>query len=243
MTGAGMEDEVTKALGNRTDLTQARYLRWLNWAMFDICGFFRKRNFPAKRIHELEGQTLVIVDYDGATRTATVASAWTTTPVITDAYTLHRKKVPLTDATGLAATDIWTVMRLETVVEGSPLTQVGWRKVVGGQATTLEEPRVFARYGDSLIFRSAPEEQVSFRCYYYRQPTKITVSNIDNQADLSQEWHETVVLGAIWRGHERLMEPERAMEAKQQYIDEAGNRFDDYMIEELFIDRGMKVRK
>lgn len=286
MVGTDIVDEVQKALGNRTDISQARYLRWLNWAMFDLCGFHRKRLFPAKRFHELEGQTLftltvlsstaqagsssttivlnagasaiddyyndwvvsyddeemVITDYVGSTKAATIDGTWDTTPSTADEYTLHRKRVPLSDATGLAANRIWTIMRLETVTEGSKLTQKDWRKVIGGAATQLDQPGVFARYGDSLIFKTAPETSVSFRCYYYRQPTQITAANLAQEVDLSPEWHEMLVLGAIWRGHERLMEPERATEAKRQYVDEAGNRLDDYMIEELFIDRGMKVR-
>ncbi len=55
MTAQELIDEVSASLGNRTDITTARYLTWLNWAQYDLCGFHEKRLFPSKRFHELEG--------------------------------------------------------------------------------------------------------------------------------------------------------------------------------------------
>lgn len=281
-----MVDELQRALGNRTDISEARLVRWLNWAMLDLCGFHRKRVFPAKRFHQLEGQTTfsltvesgtaqdggstsitlsatasseddyyndqviscngeekVITDYSGGTHVATVHSAWSTDPESGDDYTIHRRKYPITGATGLTEDQVWTIMRLEEIDTGGELTHRDWRDVAGGQPTQLQEPGSFARYGDHIIFNTAPEEQVSFRCYYYRLPTLLATGSLTEECDLSEQWHETIVLGAIWRGHERLMEPERAQQARQLYVDEAANRLDDYMIEDIFIERGIKVRK
>jgi hypothetical protein len=51
--------ELRASLGNRTDIVDARYIRWLNWAMLDVCGFHKKRVFPPKRFHILEGKILL----------------------------------------------------------------------------------------------------------------------------------------------------------------------------------------
>ena len=49
-----IRDEVKRALGNRTDITDARYNRWINWAYLDICGFHKKRIYKPTRYHALE---------------------------------------------------------------------------------------------------------------------------------------------------------------------------------------------
>jgi hypothetical protein len=45
-------------MGNNTQITTARYIQWLNWAMLDICGIHRKRAFPPKRFHFLEADAV-----------------------------------------------------------------------------------------------------------------------------------------------------------------------------------------
>lgn len=54
MTAQELLDELKASMGNRTDLTDARYLLWLNWAMLDVCGMHRKRLFRPQRFHVLE---------------------------------------------------------------------------------------------------------------------------------------------------------------------------------------------
>jgi hypothetical protein len=59
---------------------------------------------------------------------------------------------------------------------------------------------------------------------------------------IPEAWHEVIILGALWRGHEALMEPERADVARAQYVDEALNRLNQYAIEEEHIERGLRAR-
>jgi len=49
-----IRDEVKRALGNRTDIADSRYDRWINWAYLDICGFHKKRIYKPTRFHALE---------------------------------------------------------------------------------------------------------------------------------------------------------------------------------------------
>ncbi len=58
MTTANLIDELKRSLGNRADITDTRYVRWLNWAIYDVCGYHRKRAYPARRFHFLENDIL-----------------------------------------------------------------------------------------------------------------------------------------------------------------------------------------
>lgn len=58
MTVEAMITELKASLGNRNDISNARYASWLSWAQEDICGFHRKRQFPPVRFRELEKDTL-----------------------------------------------------------------------------------------------------------------------------------------------------------------------------------------
>lgn len=58
MTAADLIDELKRSLGNRTDISNERYVRWLNWAMYDVIGYHRKRAYPSRRFHFLEDDIL-----------------------------------------------------------------------------------------------------------------------------------------------------------------------------------------
>ncbi|GAF68097.1 unnamed protein product, partial [marine sediment metagenome] len=67
MTVQEMVDELGASLGNRTDLAEARFVQWLNWAQYDLCGFHQKRLFPPIRFHELERQEVIQTLVDAGT--------------------------------------------------------------------------------------------------------------------------------------------------------------------------------
>lgn len=299
MTAGEMIDELQASLGNRTDITDARYATWLNWALYDLCGFHRKRMFTPARFRVLEGkivftispvsgtvtaaaagtvtvggwaatyvddyfndcvievtahsgtapdgllnQTRVITDYTGASGLITIDEDWATNPDTDTTISIYRRIFDLETLTGLDPDDaLWAIERLETL-RGTEIEKKDWEDLINVDISeaTAEVPEEYARYGDTLIFDSAIEDDLALRMWYYRYPTAFDSANQTVECELPESWHEIVVLGAIYRGFEKLMEPDRALEAKAQYVDEATNRITAYQLEDEHIERQLKAR-
>jgi hypothetical protein len=71
----------------------------------------------------------------------------------------------------------------------------------------------------------------------------LSADNLDGTSELPVYWHELLVLGAVYRGFQKLMEPDRAAEAYEQYNREVVNRLDDDELENAFISTGLRVRR
>lgn len=299
MTTQEMIDELQASLGNRTDITAARYTTWLNWAQYDLCGFHRKRMFTPARFRVLEGrvvanitidsglataqssttvtigslagtydddefndcvvkvtahaatapdgllnQVRMITDYVGATGQITIDEVWDTNPDAQTTLEIYRRVFDLETLTGLDPDeDLWVIERLETL-RGTEIEKKDWEDLINVDMTTAiaETPSEYARRGDSIIFDSAIEDELSLRFWYYRYPTLLSSTTPTVECELPEAWHEIVILGAIYRGFEKLMEPDRALEAKAQYVDEATNRITAYQLEDEHIERNLKAR-
>lgn len=288
MTTQAMIDELTASMGNRTDITTARYVQWLNWSLYDLCGFHRKRLLPSLRFRVLEGkfimniavvtgtaqagaattitlesgssavddfyndmiielddnQTAIITDYDGTTLIATVDATWTTNPGATTDYSIYVREVGILTYAGLSPNDaIWAIEKLETL-RGTELEKKDWMELIGIDATNAigDIPSEYARRGTSLLFDIAINEALALRGWYYRYPTVLAEATPTIECELPEYWHEVVVLGAIYRGFEKLMEPERADLARTHYVDEAANRITQAQLEDGHVQRQVKLR-
>lgn len=120
--------------------------------------------------------------------------------------------------------EIWALERIEHVDDGDPLDGKDWDALVGVDFLEYGSPGAFSHRGDSLLFDVSIEETESLRLWYYSYPTLFTEDGIDQECILPVDWHEVVLMGAIFRGHTRLMEPDRAAEARNEYIDMAVNK-------------------
>lgn len=302
MTTQEMRDELAASLGNRTDITDARYVQWLNWALLDLCGLHRRRAFPPKRFRILEqkltfsstvvsgtvasatastlvlvagdveisdyyndwvleitaydeagagtdtpdgliGQKRVVFDYDFATNTITIAEDWDTTPDAYTTYSIYQRIYDLNDDLGVdPAETLWAIQRMENFNTGVAITHKEWREVVGLDYRNTGEPVTFARRSNSIIFDVTPDETIYYRVWYYRFPTRLSTAAMDTECEIPDYWHEVIVLGALYRGHAKLMEPERADAAYEVYQKEAAYRQDSYTIESKQREEGLKMR-
>lgn len=298
MTTAEMVSELMASLGNRTDIVDARYALWLNWALYDLCGFHRKKMLPSLRFRVLEGKftasvpvvtdtatagaastiTLAVVssavddfykdrvleltDYDGdpddgllnqvriitgyvgATRVATLDEAWTVNPDSSTDYSIYQHEIDILTVTGLDP-DItfWSLEKLETI-RGTEIDKKDWQEMVGIDFTNAlaDIPSEYARHGDSILFNMAINETLAVRGWYYKHPTALVATSPAVICELPLNWHEVIVLGAVYRGFEKLMEPERAIEARAQYVEEAANRLTEQELDDGSISRGLKAR-
>lgn len=222
MTVQEMRDELASSLGNRGDLADARYVRWLNWALYDICGFHQKRAFAPKRFHELEDRE-------------------------TFSSVVSKREYDLETDVGVDPLDeLWAIEHLEEVATGDPLTQKDWKDLTGVTASNIGKPGNYCWHGSDLIFDKYPAaaDVVSYRLWIYKFPTIFTAANMDTQVPIIPVyWHELIVLGAAYRGHEKLLEPDRAQAALDRYVEEAINRRDRTEWESAAIGRGFKLKR
>lgn len=283
MTTEEMINEVRASLGNRTDISDARYVLWLNWALLDICGMHRKRVFTPKRFQELEDIVLVnltpfegdtgpnstttlidlgataspedgvyvnrVIRIMGVTRLivaytfpfATISEPLIAAPPLDEGYQIFRKQVSLAGDFVLDPKDaVYAIEKLESL-EGSPLIHTTWTDVVNEVYTTLGFPQKFARHGGSVIFSPTPSGGY-LRAYIYRYPRMLSATEPTERTNLQSIWDETIVLGAIARGFQKLMEPDRARETLDAYIYDLTNKMNSFQAEEYFWDRrGFKV--
>ena len=299
MITADLIDELKRSLGNRGDITDARYVRWLNWSIYDVCGYHRKRAYPARRFHFLEddilfnslvitgdcgsatsttfglaaadqqaddyyndmvveitdydgdapdglvGQIRLISDYDNATNIATVAEEWTVTPDTDTEYTTYRRKYSIVNDIGLnPQTQIFSVQLLEIATTGKKVAQKNWRELTGIDLdNSMGEPGSFARRGNSILFDKAVNEVIAFRLFYYKLHVLLNAEDTDAECEVPDNFEEAIVLGATYRGFDKLLEPDRAKEAYDKYIKRIVNTMGTYSVEEENMTKQVKVRR
>ena len=289
MTTADLIDELKRSLGNRADISDERYVRWLNWAIYDVIGYHRKRAYPSRRFHFLEddilfnsiivtgtieaatattfdlaagdqeaddyyndmvielddGQIRLISDYVNVDNKATIAEAWDTNPTGISTYSIYRRKYTLTNDVGLdPGTQIFSIQSMEFALTGSEITQKNWKELVGIDLdNSLGDPTSFARRGNNLLFNKAPNTVETLRLFYYRLPTLLYATDLTAECELPNNFEEAVVLGATYRGFDKLLEPDRADEAFDKYNKRIVNTLDAYSIEEYQMVKQVTVRR
>lgn len=301
MTTGEMISELKSSLGNRTDITDARYTVWLNWGLFDLCGFHMRRLVSPKRFHVLEDsllfatairknlcgatvsgttfqltggdavaapdyyndtvveltdysgdapdglldQKFVIYDYAGAGGgfVATIAGTWDVNPDTNTYYTIYRRNFSLNDVLFFpGAPRVWAVERIENLVDGGPVDHVDWSKLVGIDITDVGEPSSFANRGNRIMFDKPVDDAYFYRMFFYRLPALLSDADLPAVCEIPEDWHEMIVLGGVWRGFQKLMEPDRSLEAKGRYQSAVRDHQDAFQIAEVNVKRQMRVR-
>jgi hypothetical protein len=208
----------------------------------------------------LIGQQRLCTAFATVTGELTVEPAFTVAPDTNTTFSFYHRSYdlvghgPLTQpgllpVAGSATANnmtLWAIERIENAADGTPLTPKDWRELAGQTFYTKGTPSTFARRDTEILFDVAPDTDITWRIWYYRQPVLFNVNFLDTAAyvcELPDDWHELVLMGAIWRGWKALMEPQRADSAYQQYINEATNRIDTHMLEEKHVLKQFKVKR
>lgn len=279
MTTAQMIDELRRSLGNRTDISEERYVRWLNWAILDICNPKPVRGIPARRFHELEDMIMFSPTvYEGTVNNCTettleltgayssdivgarievgdyvrtivslTANVVGVSPVLPEVpedgeeFRILRDKFHIEDDVGISPKDsLWAIKRMLNVTTDEEIPQVVWsdmKSLVNGS------PTEFARYGDYLQYNVPLNNDKAYRLLIYRYPQMLSHEEPDGRTNLPIVWDEVVVLGAIYRGFDKLMEPERANSAKDKYIRALTTMQDSYYQEDGHISKRITARR
>jgi hypothetical protein len=300
MTTQEMITEVSASLGNRTDITAARVVSWLNWSIKRLASFVLHRRIDVKYFHSLEKhlnfQTEIlsgtmssapasddrfwlaaahvsatvdyykdwvveITDYTGTAPDGLVGQVriipssltsglcmlsedWLVTPDANTIYTLYRRIYPI-GVSPLQAENaystFWAIQRIERI-SGGELNHKPWLDIVGQNFANIGAPSAFARRGNSLIFDITPNTGIWYRMWYYAYPSAISALNLSGYSDIPEIWHEVIVLGAIYRGHRALMEPDRAAESRATWYDEITNMTDTQDLEGMHVENRIRMR-
>jgi hypothetical protein len=180
-----------------------------------------------------------------ATYILSLNEAWDVEPDAYTEYTLYKQMYALdgTDIPVEPMEEIWAIQQIERLSDGAILEMKQWQEIMSGSFPQIGTPGAFARYGQSIIFDIVPESEGTYRLWYYSYPEALSADNLDGTSELPVYWHELLVLGAVYRGFQKLMEPDRAAEAYEQYNREVVNRLDDDELENAFISTGLRVRR
>lgn len=108
----------------------------------------------------------------------------------------------------------------------------------------------YAIYGGVLDVDPTPNVSTEFRMFYYSRPPSLSVAGDTIALDIS--WEELVLLGAVYRGYDALLEPERARAHQMVYdaqlarrvnLDFQASKFNDQNVTGLKLPHyGMVVR-
>ena len=300
MTVTELLDELGASMGNRTDLTVARRLLWLNWAQYDLCGFHQKRLFPPIKFHVLEARVLFklsivsgtagadsttaaihlpgssvdmdaytdwiikLTDYTGdapsgllnqvrtiysyagnPTFLAIVEPAWSVAADANTDYEIYKRWYHLlADVDVSPQLSIHSIERMEYIDGGTEIEQVEWPALTGADyAIGLGDPTEFAHHGDNLLFNKTPNAAKAIRMFCYRYPLRLTDAAPETDVcELPEAWHRAVVLGAMQIGFRKLMEPERASEARTRYIEHVNSHKSSFANESRHTPSRMRVK-
>ena len=198
-----------------------------------------------------ETQNCMIIAYNGTTRVATLDRPLdddTSSATNLSDY-IFFKFYTVQQLLGLdPAVQLWAVERLEDARTGQEIERGTWETVSQGDIFVLSSNiERFATRGDTVVFGSTFDYSgldyaKTLRVWWYGYPALLSDAEPNRSPEIPEAWHETIILGAIWRGFERLMEPDRADVARVHYIDSALNRLNQYMVEENSTPRAIKVR-
>jgi hypothetical protein len=296
MTLNEVREEVKATLGNRSDLTSARLLSWVDLALQHVVSYQRKRVFGHRGFHVLqqlthfatsvisndvgslgnttsrlhltgiageddaynnyvvkivkvdsvlEGQVRVIYDYTKEGNLADISEVLPSAPINTDTVELYKRLYSLeTDFGADPADDIYGIEKIIDMDDSIELEQVNWDTLATKDWTaSLGEPTKFARRGDSIMFDPTPNTVKHYHFYYYRMPAKLVEGGGTTELEIPRNWHDAVVLNAVWRGRRALQEHDVAVQAWSDFTTFIDNIVASEEIEGRFVQGSLEVRK
>mgnify|MGYP001592802054 CR=1 FL=1 len=167
---------------------------------------------------EIGGETRLIVDYVGSTRTATLHTALSSAPSSGDAYTLMKRHfllLPsthawLTSPTGehisLPATsdiyraegNLYEVLKIEDIDDQAVLGKAARTDSIPEYlSTTGGNPREWYRFGNKIYFDLNLDETRYFRMEYYRLPTDMSADSDTPEIPATFEYG-IILWGTAW---------------------------------------------
>jgi len=140
---------------------------------------------------------------------------------------------------------LWAVDTLYYLKDGQKLDHLEKEAIPFSDLTELGMPSQFYRVDDLLIFSVTPDNTYTFELLYYAYPRTVNYDQTGAWAGLSYDiddyWHEVIIKAAIWRGHDKLMEPDRADMARTVYQEAMLEHFDSEQVEGKQVHRSVRM--
>ena len=178
-------------------------------------------------------ESRLIVDYDGASYTATVAPDWSTAPATDDTYYLYKQfelllpsthtwvddhiSLPVETDRSRATGNLIEILRLYDVEETVALEKAQKEEDFITNWTSSGDPSGWIRIGNKLWYDFPVKEEKWLKLEYQRLPTDM--SEDTDQPEVPEHLHWGIVLWGIMWGYSRHQEPSMKWSAKQDFND------------------------
>lgn len=175
-------------------------------------------------VAETGSDVSLIVDYDGASRTATIAKALSAAPSGT--YSLYKRHMKFCETGDVGADENILLSSVNEIKEIQKLVLLEDQTVMETAQRTETfvdgllspgTPCSYMRRGAQIIFDCPVDEELWFHLEYARIPPDLTADA--DEPELPETFHEAVMLWALWRGYHWLQEADMAYSTKRDLID------------------------
>lgn len=172
------------------------------------------------------GQYRAVVDYVGATLTATVHTAFDTTPDATSTFELYKGFYEIKEPAEEGASDnivlsdrakMLTVIKMTDMNDRFDLATKERTEQFSGSYADVGIPSTYWTEGYKIRFDIAPDEERWYKMKYIGMPpTLLTGAEVPM---IPANWHEGIVLWATWWGLRRERQWNGAYSTKMDLID------------------------
>lgn len=182
---------------------------------------------------EVNGETKLLVDYTGSTRSGTVDSDWNTTPAIGDTYSVYRRFVFLLPSTHAWVSEhvslpnkIDTTLPIGTFFAPLKLISVANQTEIRvgkdyedfeGKLLSTGDPTKYIMKGNRIQFDSAPTSDFWVKMDYMRLPSPLV--NDTDESELPESMHWGIVLWGLWWIYRHQQENSSAYSTKKDFTD------------------------
>lgn len=189
-----------------------------------------------------DGQTAIITDYDGSTRTATLHEAFSTDPAVGDTVKLYKRferilpsthawagdhmTLPIVSDMSLNSGNLLEILSIVNMKDETELSVVDKTEKFVSSITRVGTPVSWYRFGDTLYYDCNVDEKIPFRVEYYRSPTNMSEGT--DTPDIPELWHMAMVIWGIHMIHVRKMESGLAYARKMDFEDEMRRTYSEY---------------
>lgn len=168
------------------------------------------------------GQKRMIMDYVGSTLVATVDEDWGTEPDATSVFGLFKNFIDIVSSTDPKAPDglvldpvdsVLTVVSVVDIKDRNPVPPGDRIDKFANNMFTIARPDIYIKYGNKLVFNSAPDDNRWYRFEYMKIPEAL-VSATDEPL-IPSIWHEFLVMFSIWLGLKQKQEVDQAWSVRR----------------------------